>query len=41
MEEQPVGWRVRAIRGATTATENSVPAIREAVLELLGEIETA
>ncbi|AXY68752.1 chorismate mutase [Thermosynechococcus sichuanensis E542] len=39
MEEHTVGWRVRAIRGATTATENSIPAIREAVLELLGEIE--
>lgn len=39
MEEHNVGWRVRAIRGATTATENSVPAIREAVLELLSEIE--
>ncbi|WP_448524805.1 chorismate mutase [Parathermosynechococcus lividus] len=39
MEEHNVGWRVRAIRGATTATENSIPAIREAVLELLSEIE--
>jgi chorismate mutase len=35
-----VGWRVRAIRGATTATENSVPAIREAVDELLAMIES-
>jgi chorismate mutase len=34
-----VGWRVRAIRGATTATENSVAAIRVAVHELLDEIE--
>ncbi|MBW4551932.1 MAG: chorismate mutase [Aphanocapsa sp. GSE-SYN-MK-11-07L] len=34
-----VGWRVRAIRGATTATENSVTAIRVAVHELLDEIE--
>jgi len=34
-----VGWRVRAIRGATTASENSVAAIREAVHELLDELE--
>jgi chorismate mutase len=34
-----VGWRVRAIRGATTATENSLAAIRGAVHELLDEIE--
>jgi chorismate mutase len=33
-------WRVRAIRGATTAQENSVAAITEAVLELLIELET-
>jgi chorismate mutase len=32
-------WRVRAIRGATTAQENSVAAITEAVLELLTELE--
>ncbi|MGB8698952.1 MAG: chorismate mutase [Thermosynechococcaceae cyanobacterium] len=32
-------WRVKAIRGATTAAENSVAAIREAVHELLDEIE--
>jgi chorismate mutase len=32
-------WRVRAIRGATTARENSVEAISEAVLELLIELE--
>lgn len=32
-------WRVRAIRGATTALENSVEAIREAVNELLDELE--
>lgn len=31
--------RVRAIRGATTASENSVEAIREAVSELLDELE--
>lgn len=32
-------WRVRAIRGATTASENSEMAIREAVTELLDELE--
>lgn len=32
-------WRVRAIRGATTASENTVGAIREAVTELLDELE--
>lgn len=32
-------WRVRAIRGATTASENTVEAIREAVSELLDELE--
>lgn len=39
MENNTVSWRVRAIRGATTATENSVAAVREAVTELLNEIE--
>lgn len=34
-----MGWRVRAIRGATTASENSREAIREAVTELLDELE--
>lgn len=34
-----MGWRVRAIRGATTATENSVEAIHSAVMELLDAIE--
>lgn len=34
-----MGWRVRAIRGATTATENSVEAMHEAVMELLDEVE--
>jgi chorismate mutase len=34
-----VGWKVRAIRGATTASENSVEAIQEAVTELLDELE--
>ncbi|MBE9128818.1 chorismate mutase [Coleofasciculus sp. LEGE 07081] len=32
-------WRVRAIRGATTASENTVEAIREAMMELLDELE--
>ncbi|NEO33707.1 MAG: chorismate mutase [Symploca sp. SIO3C6] len=32
-------WRVRAIRGATTAAENTVVAIREAVIELLDQLE--
>lgn len=32
-------WRVRAIRGATTASDNTVEAIREAVMELLDELE--
>ncbi len=32
-------WRVRAIRGATTASANTVEAIREAVTELLDELE--
>jgi len=35
-----VEWRVRAIRGATTASENSVAAIQEVVSELLDELET-
>jgi chorismate mutase len=34
-----VDWRVRAIRGATTVSANSVEAIREAVTELLDELE--
>ncbi|AMW26692.1 MULTISPECIES: chorismate mutase [Arthrospira] len=33
-------WQVRAIRGATTVRENSIDAIREAVTELLDELET-
>lgn len=32
-------WRVRAIRGATTVSQNTVQAIREAVMELLDELE--
>ncbi|HIK14828.1 MAG TPA: chorismate mutase [Leptolyngbyaceae cyanobacterium M33_DOE_097] len=35
-----MGWRVRAIRGATTVSENTVEAIREAVHELLDALET-
>jgi len=34
-----VEWRVQAIRGATTVSENSIEAIREAVTELLDELE--
>jgi chorismate mutase len=34
-----IQWKVRAIRGATTARENSVTAIREAVHELLDALE--
>lgn len=34
-----MGWKVRAIRGATTASDNSVEAIREAVTELLDDLE--
>lgn len=34
-----MGWRVRAVRGATTVSENTVAAIREAVHELLDELE--
>lgn len=32
-------WRVRAIRGAITVSANTVDAIREAVTELLDELE--
>jgi chorismate mutase len=35
-----VGWRVRAIRGATTVEANTKAAIQEAVTELLDEVET-
>lgn len=34
-----MGWRVQAIRGATTVSENTKEAIREAVTELLDELE--
>lgn len=33
-------WKVRGIRGATTASENTAEAIREAVDEMLDAIET-
>lgn len=32
-------WKVRAIRGATTASENTKEAIREAVVELLDTLD--
>jgi chorismate mutase len=34
-----VEWQIRAIRGATTVTENSVAAITEATTELLDQLE--
>jgi chorismate mutase len=34
-----VEWRVKAIRGATTASENTEEAIASAVTELLAELE--
>jgi len=34
-----VAWRVRAIRGATTASENSITAIEAVVNELLDALE--
>jgi chorismate mutase len=40
MEGTCVEWRVRAIRGATTASDNTVEAIRAAVTELLDELES-
>jgi chorismate mutase len=39
MKNIGVEWQVRAIRGATTASDNSVEAIREVVRELLDELE--
>ncbi len=32
-------WRVQAIRGATTVSDNSIEAIKDAVMELLEEFE--
>lgn len=34
-----VEWRMQAIRGATTVSENTVEAIKEAVMEILDELE--
>ncbi|PSB55281.1 chorismate mutase, partial [filamentous cyanobacterium CCP1] len=34
-----MGWKVRAIRGAITVPENTIDAIREAVTELLDDLE--
>jgi len=34
-----VGWRVRGVRGATTVEENTIEAVRVAVLELMAAIE--
>jgi chorismate mutase len=39
-EDFSVDWRVRAIRGAITVPDNSKPAIRDAVMELLDALET-
>jgi chorismate mutase len=39
MEDVGVAWQVRAIRGATTVSENTVEAMTEAVTELLDELE--
>ncbi|MEM9156253.1 MAG: chorismate mutase [Cyanobacteria bacterium P01_F01_bin.33] len=36
-----MGWQIRAIRGATTVAENTEPAIRQAVDELLDSLATA
>ncbi|MGB2923874.1 MAG: chorismate mutase [Limnothrix sp.] len=38
-EENNVDWKVRAIRGATTATANTKEAIADSVRELLDDIE--
>ncbi len=35
-----VNWKVKAIRGATTASENSTAAVQVAVHELLDEVES-
>jgi chorismate mutase len=40
MEDRSVELRIWAIRGATTVSENTADAIREAVHELLDEFET-
>jgi chorismate mutase len=38
-EELGVHWKVRAIRGATTASTNTYKAIQEAVTELVREVQ--
>ncbi|NJM56210.1 MAG: chorismate mutase [Synechococcales cyanobacterium RU_4_20] len=38
-EERVVSWQVQAIRGATTVSDNSAAAIREAVTELMDALE--
>lgn len=38
--EDPSPWRVRGLRGATTVSENTPAAIREATQELLDEMVT-
>ena len=40
MEHWPMAWQIRAIRGATTVSENSVEAISEAVTEMLNALES-
>jgi chorismate mutase len=39
LEELRVDWKVRAIRGATTASANTYKAIQDAVTELLTEVQ--
>ena len=39
MDKSDSGWRVRAIRGATTVPENTAEAMTEAVHELLIQLE--
>lgn len=39
LEEFDVEWRMQAIRGATTVSENTVEAMQEAVMEILDELE--
>ncbi|WP_407641952.1 chorismate mutase [Calothrix rhizosoleniae] len=38
-EDLDVEWQMRAIRGATTVSENTTEAMRAAVMELLDELE--
>jgi chorismate mutase len=39
MSRVEVAWRLKAIRGATTVPENSVDAMRDAVVELLDALD--